>query len=833
MQPKYIYKIYDITDTFVKVLDDVISKPEFTYSLNGGLGELVLQLNRSLDDYGEGTDLDFNYKVEVHLTDDYNDSALIYTGYISAFNPYYRNGSEGVEITILPNIAKLNNEYYRSGTSVKDNFDLTWTATEIGDIIEGIIDNHRSLVSALYISNDYTDIDDTGNSITVTFSQEKHIDTIHLLEKYIDTGWHWYIDASGKFYLKDQSATADHSFILGKHIIGIDGHKNIEDVMNTYFIWNGEKSGTVVDNIYQDATSQNNFDNIAGLLVDSEMTTDGFSDFTGNAKIANNKDSKRLITITISAKDYDIAGIRPGDTCKILNIDGNQTIFGTNMKIYRIEYTPTEVILELIGVDLKPVLSTVSKSNDVKSVGGVTAQMVREATIKANAGMHWDGDVLVIEGSIKAVTGEIGGWIIAADTLSSVDGDIVLDSSTAAASLKFIDTNSYVRVKIDKDSITFRSPDNVLVGFFSGIIEGADKALAINASNFWIKALDGEDGTLTILTFDGAGNYLGPTGFQATQAGNLIITASGGDITLAGDSVLPATTGGEALGNSTYKWKELHLEQLAAGYPTTEGAVFTKDDHHIYYRNNTAEVRLDTTDPAGTYLPLAGGTMAGSIDMDNTYFIQNLPTPINDGDAANKKYIDDNFLELSGGSLEGTLNTYNVYPVTTDTYYLGSALKAFAGVYVSGNVFCETPTLDGHAATKGYVDGLLGDYLPLAGGTMSGVINMNSQSISNVNYIYDTSAGIAFEISSSSTIIETWKHIVPHSDSTYDLGTTGLRYSHLYVDQIECLLDIKGEANLQLTKAGAIVAVKDAGGTIRYLTCVEDPDHAGHYILYV
>jgi len=188
MQPKYIYKIYDITDTFVKVLDDVISKPEFTYSLNGGLGELVLQLNRSLDDYGEGTDLDFNYKVEVHLTDDYNDSALIYTGYISAFNPYYRNGSEGVEITILPNIAKLNNEYYRSGTSVKDNFDLTWTATEIGDIIEGIIDNHRSLVSALYISNDYTDIDDTGNSITVTFSQEKHIDTIHLLEKYIDTG---------------------------------------------------------------------------------------------------------------------------------------------------------------------------------------------------------------------------------------------------------------------------------------------------------------------------------------------------------------------------------------------------------------------------------------------------------------------------------------------------------------------------------------------------------------------------------------------------------------------------------------------------------------------
>jgi len=429
MDLKYTYKVYNISDDFVTTLNDVINKPSFLYSLNGGLGELVLSLERSLDNYGEGTDLDFNYKIEVYVSDNFNDEKLIYTGFISSFNPYYRHGVEGVDIIVLPNIAKLNNEYYRSGDSVKDDFELTWTTTEVADIIEGILTNHNALVSYLYISNDYTNIDATGNDITITFNQERHIDAIRLLEKYLDSGWHWYINQAGKFYLKEQSATADHKFILGKDVIGIEGNKNIENVINTYFIWNGERSGTVIDNIYNDATSQTSFDNVADLLVDSEISTDGFSDTIGNSKIAENKDSKRRATIIISGEYYNIAGINPGDTCKILNIDETQTLFGSNMKIHRIEYLGTEVRLELIDTELKPVLSTESKSKDVESVGGVTAAMVREATIKANAGMYWDGDVLVIEGSISATAGSIGGWKIEATTLKSKNSIVELDAN--------------------------------------------------------------------------------------------------------------------------------------------------------------------------------------------------------------------------------------------------------------------------------------------------------------------------------------------------------------------------------------------------------------------
>jgi len=41
----------------------------------------------------------------------------------------------------------------------------------------------------------------------------------------------------------------------------------------------------------------------------------------------------------------------------------------------------------------------------------------------------------------------------------------------------------------------------------------------------------------------------------------------------------------------------------------------------------------------GLYLPLQGGTMQGEIDMAK-YLIKNLPTPVDDQDAANKEYVD-------------------------------------------------------------------------------------------------------------------------------------------------------------------------------------------------
>lgn len=116
------------------------------------------------------------------------------------------------------------------------------------------------------------------------------------------------------------------------------------------------------------------------------------------------------------------------------------------------------------------------------------------------------------------------------------------------------------------------------------------------------------------------------------------------------------------------------------------------------------------------YLPLAGGTMTGAINMGGQS-LTNLATPSANTDAATKKYVDD---AISGG----------ITPPTGD--YL-----PLTGGQMSGNIDMNNnritsigaPTANDDAVNKQYVDTKTNNYLPLAGGTMSGILNMNSNDI--------------------------------------------------------------------------------------------------------
>lgn len=351
---KLVFKIYNRNGTFVKVLNnrEILNDPDFENSVNGGLGELRLRLHRKLDDYGEGVDLGLNYRLKIYLTDNYNTNKLIYTGYLSGFDPYIKGRKERVEITFLPNISKLKNDYWRSSTTVLTGFAVQESATELGQIMQNIIDNYRTNGETdLLISNDYTNVDDTSETLTYLFKDIKHLDAMKKVTEFLPTDWYWYIDVEGKLHLKQHDSTATHKFIISKHIKELETHKNIESVINHFFIWSGQWSANpnYVDTNYSDATSKTDYGTIADLKIDSDIHTSAYADLIGNPKIAENKDPKRLVTIVLGS-EYDLASIKPGDTCKIMGIDENQTIFGSNMKIVRIRYKVDEAILELTDI---------------------------------------------------------------------------------------------------------------------------------------------------------------------------------------------------------------------------------------------------------------------------------------------------------------------------------------------------------------------------------------------------------------------------------------------------------------------------------------------------
>lgn len=144
-------------------------------------------------------------------------------------------------------------------------------------------------------------------------------------------------------------------------------------------------------------------------------------------------------------------------------------------------------------------------------------------------------------------------------------------------------------------------------------------------------------------------------------------------------------------------------------------------------------------------LRLAPGTNVNAMD----HRITGVADPVDDGDAVNKKYLDSHGPEYTlpvasattlGGVKVGANLTITPEGVLNATGGGGGGTEYVAGegIVISGNTISTDPS---KIPTKEE----LGDYLPLAGGTMTGDINMGGHNIEDVNWSglgdYDTGVG--------------------------------------------------------------------------------------------
>jgi hypothetical protein len=108
--------------------------------------------------------------------------------------------------------------------------------------------------------------------------------------------------------------------------------------------------------------------------------------------------------------------------------------------------------------------------------------------------------------------------------------------------------------------------------------------------------------------------------------------------------------------------------------------------------------------------------MLGNLNMNN-YNLINLATPVNAQDATTKAYTDASYLHITGGALTGVLNMS------------GNAITNLLDP-VNPQDAVTKHYVDNSSVSKTYVDAT---FLPLAGGTMTGVINMGNYNISNLH----------------------------------------------------------------------------------------------------
>ena len=348
-------KVYDESGTLLTAGGDTdVHNIKFEKNINGGLGEAVLDMQFSISNLGSVNTFDFNNRVEFYLTDEFNTDLLIYSGYITALDPYFKDGAEGVKITMLGAISKLSNDYFRVGDSIT----TTKNSTDPSQIFKDIIDNYRVLEDNPLVNYTGTSIKMTGTSISYTYYSKTHLEAIEKTEEFLPYNWYWYVDADGILNLNEEGQRT-HYLSVGGHITSLDTFKNIESIKNKFVFWNGRDlaDSDYIYSVYNDTQSQADYDIRTEQRTDSRVTLQATADIMGNSFINANKDPKTRVRLVVN-NTYDIASIQPGDFVRIRNVDTTSNpdlvTFPDDLKVVRVIYEVDKVELTLAerGMDI-------------------------------------------------------------------------------------------------------------------------------------------------------------------------------------------------------------------------------------------------------------------------------------------------------------------------------------------------------------------------------------------------------------------------------------------------------------------------------------------------
>lgn len=344
VEKRFTIKVYAPDGTTLrKTLDPRLLRgtPSFTSRINGGFGECRIELHLPFDDFDEGTVVDFMNIVKIYESDAQNTSGrLIYTGFVSAYQPFVKGSDQGVTIVLLGLVSLLALAYYKNGAS----FTVTHSAVDPSAIMKLIIDHFATVNTKGLIgyNGSGTTVDLTGTTVSYTFTDQKWLDALTAIAKTAPAGWWWSIDATGQLYFKNKPASATHTFTIGKDIDELIVDKSSEGIVNaTQVRYSGGGTSDA-----SDGTSITNFERRESIIDDQRITIAGTAAARAAAEIANFKDEKVKATLVVNSQ-YDIETIKVGDTCKIRNLSTASTTFTDNMQIVSVRYEWDRVTLEL------------------------------------------------------------------------------------------------------------------------------------------------------------------------------------------------------------------------------------------------------------------------------------------------------------------------------------------------------------------------------------------------------------------------------------------------------------------------------------------------------
>jgi len=352
MNNKFIYKIYTNSGTYIKSLSIrlpvqpsvtdtlVLNTPRIISEINGGQGEMRIDLDDSFDDFDEGNSIALNNIIKLYEVDNDTNSKgkLLFTGIIQAPEPFLNGNKEGVTIIAISRIAELSKAHYKSS----GNITFTKSGLTASELFEDILDHFNTVYTSTDINYTGGSVDATAIDINYDFDYIYWREAIDIALASAPDGYYYYIDPDGTAYFKDKPSTSTHTFITKRHIENLILNKSMEPIVNQLFLtW---ASGTTT---FSDATSIAKYGLCEKHISDTNINDTNTRDERGNSYISKHKDPLYRVKTLIINNSYDISSLKPGDTIKILGLKKGSSPLIDNLQIVRVEYNGTTASLIL------------------------------------------------------------------------------------------------------------------------------------------------------------------------------------------------------------------------------------------------------------------------------------------------------------------------------------------------------------------------------------------------------------------------------------------------------------------------------------------------------
>jgi hypothetical protein len=366
----FTVKIYDKTGTTLLGTWSPLTGYPFTKVINGGCGEMSIDLPRTFDRYNTDGTVAFLNKVEVWVQDidtRATSGILVYSGFIADIEIGIQDGQESVKIKTLGHYVRLGFVLHWDGTNVR----MTYNSTDPADIVKDIVDKFRANETDPFINYSATSIPALGFTVSYSSDSKFGLELLDKIKEMTGVDYYYFFDASNILTFKQKPATATHTFTMGANVQNLRILKSWTDIANVLVAWNGlqEDDTNFLSKMYYNSASIASYWSKMERMTDGRITDPAYMLKLGTAFVNANKDPNVSIQLRVTdnnfdtERGYDIESINPGDTCKILNLS-DPDIYSSNLLITKVTVDGEGRFADIVVEDKRAL--TGKELNDVR-----------------------------------------------------------------------------------------------------------------------------------------------------------------------------------------------------------------------------------------------------------------------------------------------------------------------------------------------------------------------------------------------------------------------------------------------------------------------------------